>query len=256
VSLSQEPALSTLKNYMVCGYKDISGEPYAGMSGRHDRDGNAVQTTNGAGPHNIQMFIMSGDGTVLTCLPGYWAPQDLVYEVQFANQLNKVWTDPHLSRAQKDQTFTQLHLAHSEQHPRGMVSRSHLQGFDAMFEAQKLNSDAIKNPTMLASYESWGPNANGHFPMQAFKTTDVLMHERMAKRPFVAYNRFDVAAYSDYGKWQYDKEEDARMADGSVNHDKLKEIGTIGDQQSSNMHNTQVQQPKTTNWGSRSWGSQ
>jgi hypothetical protein len=42
----------------------------------------------------------------------------------------------------------------------------------------------------------------------AMKTTDEIMHERMAMRPFVPYEQFDVAAYSNYGKPKYDKHED------------------------------------------------
>ena len=38
------------------------GEPYAGNSGTHMPRGNAIETTNGAGSHNIQMFLMNPDG--------------------------------------------------------------------------------------------------------------------------------------------------------------------------------------------------
>jgi hypothetical protein len=268
VSLSQEPALSILKKYMVCGYKDISGEPYAGMSGRHDREGNAVNTTNGAGPHNIQMFILSSDGTVLTCLPGYWAPQDLVTEIGFAAKLDKVWKDPHLSRTQKDQIFSQMQLAHVQEHSKGMVNRSHLQGFDANYEAQKPNSDAIKRPAhqVAAAYGGeWGGSSGSpgwtgsgnHLAASAFKTTDEIMHERMAKRPFVSYDRFDVATFSDYGLWRYDKEEDARLANGMVDREKAKTLGTIGDPESQKRHaNSAAVQQNTNSWGTHGWGSQ
>jgi hypothetical protein len=189
------------------------------------------------------MFILSPDGVVLTCLPGYWAPQDLVTEVRFAAQLDRVWKDPHLNKAQKDRVFSQMHIAHVQEHPRGMVARSHLQGFDALYEAEKPNSDFMKDPKYAAHAMAWGPSSEAtgaqmkHPPMSAFKTTDQVMHERMAKRPFMAYNHFDVAAYSDYGKWRYDKEEDARLSDGTVDHDKLGSIGAIGDPESEKAHN-------------------
>lgn len=256
VSLSQDPAFSVLKNYMVCGYKDISGEPYAGMSGRHEREGRAVNTTNGAGPHNIQMFILSSDGVVLMCLPGYWSPQDLITEVRFAAQVDQVWKDKSLTKAQKDQMFTKMHMAHLAQHPRGMVNRSHLQGFDAKYEAEKPHSDAIKHPEMLASAQ-WGEG--GHLNMAAFKTTDEIMHDRMAQRPFMSYNRFDVASFSDYGKWRYDKEEDARMADGSVDHEKARNLGHIGDPESEKMHRkwtnaSESHGTASSGWGNNGWG--
>lgn len=253
MSLSQDPAFSVLKNYMVCGYRDITGESFAGMSGRHEREGKAVNTSNGAGPHNIQMFILSSDGVVLTCLPGYWSAQDLLTEVRFAAQVDQVWKDKRLSKPQKDQMFTRMHMAHVAQHPKGMVNRSRLQGFDAKYEAEKPNSDVIRHPEMLAA-ASWGEGS--HLNMQAFKTTDEIMHERMAKRPFMTYSRFDVAAYSDYGKWQYDKHEDARLADGTVDHERAKSLGHIGDPESEKMHRKMPYESKnqTSGWGNNNWG--
>ena len=50
--------------------------------------------------------------------------------------------------------------------------------------------------------------------MQAFKTTDQIMHERMVRRPFVAYNKFDVAKYAEYGRPLYDKSENFRNENG------------------------------------------
>jgi hypothetical protein len=243
-----------LHNQMVCGSRDITGEPYAGMSGKHDRYGHAVSTSNGAGPHNVQMFILSSDGTVLTCMPGYWAPQDLVTEVRLAQQLNTVWKDPHLSRAQKNQMFAQMQMAHIRQHSPQMVGRSHMQGFDMMYEAEnRPMSDTIKSPELIAAAEAKG----GHAPAQAFKTTDVIMHERMARRPFESIDHFDVAAFADYGKWKYDKEEDARMADGRVDMEKARYGATIGDPQAEKMHPgaKKTKDPDSHVWGSHSWGS-
>jgi hypothetical protein len=42
------------------------------------------------------------------------------------------------------------------------------------------------------------------------------MHERMAARPFVAYAKFDVARFSDYGKNEYDKHEMYKDANGQI----------------------------------------
>lgn len=211
MSLSREPITSTLQNGFACGVKDITGEPYAGRSGIHNTYGNAVHTSNGAGPHNIQLFVLAPDGTVLHCLPGYWNAEDLAYELRFAKELGAVWSDRSLSRTQKDDAFRKMHLAHVTEHNYAMVRRSRMQGFDQEYEAKnRLNqSDTIKNPRAItAAYEA-GEN---HAPESAFKTTDQIMHERMAKRPFVPYDRFDVAAFSDYGRPFYDKNEDERDA--------------------------------------------
>jgi hypothetical protein len=223
VSLSQEPALSALKNYFVCGTKDITDEPYAGESGRHDNFGNAVVTTNGAGPHNLQLFMMTSDGVILNVLPGYWAPQDLVTEMALAEQLNRVWVSPQYSRQQKDYLFKQMHLNHIKQHPKAMVARSHLQGFDAMYEGEKSSSDFIRDKTLVKYV-----NGQPHYPGNAFKTTDEVMHERIANHPFENYDRFNVAAFADYGKWRYDKHEDAIAHDGKIDMEKANSIPSIG----------------------------
>ena len=214
MSLSQEPAYSVLKNELVCGYRDISKESYAGFSGKHEVGGKAIKTTNGAGPHNLQTFILASDGTVLHCLPGYWAPQDLVGEVEFAARLHDVWTDRTLSITQKRQKFSEMHLAHVDEHSHPMVRRSKMQGFDQKYEAKHRlrTSDTIKN-VQLASY---GLTKGQKIPQEAFKTTDVIMHERMAQRPFLPYHHFDVAHFVDYGRPLYDKNEDFRGMDGKV----------------------------------------
>ena len=198
MSLSQDPTLPLLKNGFVCGTRDISGMPWSGFSGIHSLEAGAVHTTNGAGPHNIQMFVLSPDGTVLTCLPGYWQADDLAFELKFAEELNKVWTDASLTRKQKDTKYAEMHLAHILEHPHPMARRSQMQGFDKKFEqkARLASSDTILSST------------GGKGGMPIFKTTDVIMHERLARQPFMKYSEFDVVAFSDYGRAKYDKKEE------------------------------------------------
>jgi len=200
-----------LKNDFVCGYRDISSQRYAGASGKHRPDGNAVDTTNGAGPHNLQMFILSPDGIVLHCLPGYWSSADLARELQFAQELNKLWVDPALSLEEKRQRFSEMQIAHIDEHSQAEQRRSHMQGFDVQYEAKHrlYSTDVFYNPQAVDP-------AGDRMPPRAVKTTDVIMHERMAARPFVPYSDFDVAAFADYGKPMYDKHEDFRSADGQI----------------------------------------
>jgi hypothetical protein len=176
---------------------------YAGLSDAHATNSLAVNTTNGAGPHNIQMFFLSADGTVLHCLPGYWNPDDLVGEMALADQLNSVWLNPKLSRATKDAMFTQMQIAHTREHSPEMAARSHLQTFDQSFElSHATTSDFVigSRPTNC-SVTGWGMSTG------QLKTTDVVLHERMAVRPFLAFQNFDVAVFSNYGTQQYDKNE-------------------------------------------------
>jgi hypothetical protein len=210
VSLSSEPTFSLLKDKFVCGYRDIGNQKYAGASGKHMPDENAVDTTNGAGPHNIQLFILDPDGTVLTCLPGYWHAQDLATELALAQALDGVWHDPGLTLEQKRSKFTQMQLAHIAEHPDGEHKRSHMQGFDVQYEAKhNPNSDFFYNPRSIDP-------STGQTPGNNVKTVDIVFHERMADRPFVQYDKFDVAQYSSYGKLKYDKEEMFRDANGQI----------------------------------------
>lgn len=173
--------------------------------------------------------MLAADGTVLTCLQGYWNPSDLVSEMGLANELNQVWLNPNLTRAQKNQKFSQMHLAHAAQHSQATRMRSHLQSFDAKFEVKNrlYKSDAILNPQVAAQVNVKG----APIPWEAFQTTDQLMHQRMAKRPFERYTQFDVANYVDYGRQKYDKHEDDRDANGQVDKQLAKKEQVIGNPQ-------------------------
>ncbi len=204
MSLSQDPTFSKLKKDFVCGTFNIVNQPYCGQSEIHPIDSSAaVFTTNGAGPHNIQMFVLDPDGTVLTCLPGFWESGDLAEELSFAQELDKVYKDPKLTMDQKKAQFSKMHLDHIQQHSKAMVRRSKMQGFDMKYEAQHraTTSDTVLSQT----------GGDAKFNGIQFKTTDVIMHERMAKRPFVKYADFDVATFCDYGRPKYDKNEDGEV---------------------------------------------
>ena len=200
--------MNTLSEKFVCGVHDITNEPYAGSSDAHDVHGLAVNTTNGAGPHNIQMFFLGRrHGTPLFA----WLlePRRLGEETKLAEQLNEVWLNPKLTRAQKDALFVSMQLGHIKQHSADEAKRSHLQWFDASVEANNPHSDFIKVEAVP-----------GGSTFTELKTTDVVIHERMANIS-MPFDRFDVAAYSNYGKERYDKNENRldpeRVAQGEIN---------------------------------------
>jgi hypothetical protein len=203
VSLSDPSVLALLKSKLVCGWKDIEGQGYAGRSGEHQPTNPAARTTNGAGPRNMQVFFLAPDGAVLHCLPGYWDPKDLAHEIAFAEQLHRVYKDASLSRAKKDEKFRALHLAHLATHPQDMVDRSVMQSFDKKYEEKKraATSDCILREGSLEP--RLRPSRSRQ--QDEFKTTDQIVHERMAARPFVPYEQFDVARFTDYGRPLYDK---------------------------------------------------
>jgi hypothetical protein len=203
VTLSNDTLIRTLNSQFVCGFRNIKDEPYCGKSGQHDPNTPAVLTTNGAGPHNVQIFVLASDGTVLHCLPGFWNPADLLYELKFAQSLNRVWTNTQLSQETKEKRFKEANTKHASAHSLDMRTRSHLQGFDEKKERRKGESDFKLEPGQqpTVTLTRRGPK------LSDMKTVDQVVHERMARRPFVPYEDFDVAAYVDYGQLRYDKHE-------------------------------------------------
>lgn len=200
-----------LKSRFVCGYRNIENKRWAGVSGNHKPNGQAVETTNGAGPHNIQIFVLSADGVVLTALPGYWHSEDLARELELAERLNAVWQDSSLTRQAKEAMFRDMQLTHINEHPRAERQRSHLQGFDIAYEVEHrlYSSDVFYRTTAINPVTK-------KIPHGAVKTADVIMHERIARQPFRQYEDFDVVAFSDYGRPMYDKHEEFRMANGQI----------------------------------------
>lgn len=152
--------------------------------------------------------MLSQDGVVLNCLPGYWSAGDLVREMKLARNLNDVWMDASLNRGQKENLFRQMQLAHIGEHPRAMSMRSRMQGFDQKYEAKYhlYDSDTITDPNLITDVNAM------MLPQSAFKTVDRLMHERLSKQPFIPYFSFNVASFVDYGRPLYDKHEDEQEA--------------------------------------------
>jgi len=207
VSLPQEPVFSLLKSDFVVGWKNIITEDYVGESFGYTCDQTAVGTTNGAGPHNVQIFVLSPDLTVLHALPGFWHPDDLAQELRFSQVLHRLWQDKGRSRKEKDAMFTKLQLAEYKNHSRATTIRSSWQGFDAANE-QKRHQEGKQRDTLLTSVDGSVLERRGR-PLM--KPINQLVHERMAQRPFVKFKDFDVAEFADYGRILYDNN---RKVDG------------------------------------------
>lgn len=207
MSLPQEPVFSLLKSDFVVGWKNIITEEYVGESFGYTCDQTAVGTTNGAGPHNVQIFVLSPDLTVLHALPGFWHPKDLAQELRFSQALQRLWQDKGRSRKEKDAMFTRLQLAEYKNHTRTTTIRSSWQGFDAANEKQRLDRGQQRD-TFLTSVDGSVDEQRGRPRM---KPINQLVHERMAQRPFVKFEDFDVAEFADYGRILYDNN---RKVDG------------------------------------------
>lgn len=178
--------------------------------------------------------MLAPDGTVLHCLPGYWRSDDLARELDFSKRLYKVYMDQEMTAADKNILFAKMQLAHIREHPKDERERSHLQGFDLHYEKEK-------NPGGDVFYQRAINPATGEIPDRAVKTTDIIMHERMAQRPFLPYEDFDVAAFSKYGKPMYDKEEDFRMANGEIAPDaRISDAPMIGNDPRAHPYKTEA----------------
>ena len=154
---------------------------------------------------------MNPEGIVLTALPGYWCAQDLASELTLAQQLNGVLKDPNLTEPEKKAKFSEMQMQHLASHSKAERKRSEMQHFDVAYEKTKFRTSDVFNRTLISPKDA----DSGNFPSYAVKTCDVIMHQRMASRPFVQYEDFDVAAFANYGKPMYDKNEDSLAADGS-----------------------------------------
>lgn len=147
------------------------------------------------------MFILSPDLVVLHALPGFWHPDDLARELRFAKVLGRLWEDDQRPREEKDDMFRRLQLAELRRQPAETFARSTWQGFDARVENQKLEQDPTRD-TFL--FDRFGNPLLGAYQQPQMKPINMLVHERMAERPFVAYEDFDIEEFIDYGKLHYD----------------------------------------------------
>jgi len=181
-----------LKNKFVVGWKNIRDKDYVGSSHGYTCKDSAVGTTNGAGPRNMQTFILSSNGTVLHCLPGFWHPEDLAYELEFALVLDRLFKD---KRSAKDKRalFAKMHESAIREQSKEMLARSGWQGFDASNERNRLKQG--KRDTFY--YDDKGKPTG-------MKPLSVLLHERMAQRPFKKISNFDTEIFIDYGRPYYD----------------------------------------------------
>ena len=219
-----------LQKSWIVAWQNIIKEEYVGESHGYTRDDSAIGTTNGAGPTNVQILMLSPDGVVLHALPGYWHPEDLAREMAFAHELWDVWKSD-LSRAEKDAKFAEMQIAAYKAHPTATTSRSRWQGFDAGNERDRM-ACGIERDTPLgapiqqplsdtemadrdakmarmkavrrAKREAKNAGKEARGAKVKLKPLNQLVHERMSVRPFLPLEQFDVAEFANYGRTYYD----------------------------------------------------
>ena len=178
-----------MKKYFVSGWRNIAGsEDYAGTSNKHLPNYEAMTVTNCSGHHNVQMFFMTSDGKVLNCLPGYWNPKAFLSEAKFAVALNRLYEKKNVSIAKRNETFLDAHLKKAFSSDSKLQKQSKLQGFDVRNIEKRKESDFKRQEGFIDS---------------GLKTTDQVLHERMAERPFIPFEMFDTAKFIDMGRKKY-----------------------------------------------------
>lgn len=192
MTLSDDRVIQELNQNFVCVRKNIEGKTsYAGTSNKHLPTYAARCVNNSSGHHNVQMFVMTQDGRVLHCLPGFWQPDHLLVEMALAKKLGKLYYNKKVSTARRNEMFLDLHLQQALDNDRRMRSASKLQGFDANKMSKKKDSDFKREEGFITG---------------SLKTADQVIHERMAALPFIKFERFDVKKFIDMGlrRYKYD----------------------------------------------------
>ncbi|MEM7199103.1 MAG: hypothetical protein AAF628_02490 [Planctomycetota bacterium] len=193
MSLPDERVLGLLREHYVVGWSNIYKAPYVGYSAGYSPKQSAVDTTNGAGAHNLQLLVLGPDRTVVHALAGYWAPEDLAHELEFARVLWRLWRDDQRSVEEKRRWARLLQLQESRRERWRRGGRNEWQGFDAVAERARLASE--ERDTFAAATPRRG---------RRLKSPAVVQHERLAARPFVRLADFDLRGFVDYGRHHYD----------------------------------------------------
>lgn len=193
--------LELLRTDFVVGWENNWREVHVGYSNGYSPNQSAVGTTNGAGGHNVQIFVLSPDGIVLHALPGFWHPEDLARELRFAKIVARLWEDPDKTREDKERMFRLLHIAELRRQPAETYARSAWQSFDQWAEFQKLRQDPDRDTAMFDEDGAMQTTPNGQ---PVLRPLNVLAHQRMVDQPFRPFEEFDVAAFVDYGRYFYD----------------------------------------------------
>jgi thioredoxin-related protein len=188
VTLADKRVSKALRQGFVCSWKNISGQTdYAGSSNKHQPDYAAKEVETCAGHHNVQMMFMTGDGKVVNCLPGYWNPDAFLVEIKLAQKLDKYYRESD-SIAKRNTVFLDSHLNTGINYNRAMQRESKLTGFDRHAIASRSDSDFKRQEGFLTN---------------ELKGTDQIVHERMAERPYIPFESFDVAKFIDMGLKRY-----------------------------------------------------
>ena len=191
MTLSNDKVINQINTAFVSGWQNIKGKKsYAGVSNTHMPSYAAKNINTCSGGRNIQMYFMTPDGRVVHCLPGYWNAADFYTQAGFAVKLGNLAFNKSISNADRNEKFLDMHLQKAHGHNYGLVEGAKLQGFDVKY---------VKNNTNDFTRGSKGF-------VQGVKLVDQVVHERMAARPFLPFEKFDAREFTKLGikRYKYD----------------------------------------------------
>jgi hypothetical protein len=182
-----------LNDRFVLGTCNIAREQHVGLSHGYRCNQTAVDTTNGAGGRNVQIVVLAPDETVLHVLPGFWHADDLLAELRLALEMHELHRRDGMSEESKLAMYRALHRSFVRRLPDETKARSEWQGFDRFEELERAQSEA--RDTVVC-------DANGQ-PV-GIKPIYQVVHERLAARPLLHFDDFDMESFVDYGRPYYD----------------------------------------------------
>ena len=136
---------------------------------------------------------------MLHALPGFWHPEDLARELQLAKAIWRLWSDKGRTKEEKVSMYQRLQLTELRYHPPATYARSDYQEFDKHHARHAHNKDGDTFERSADGMRKLTPRG-----APVLKPLNVLVHQRMAARPFLQFKDFDVDRFIDYGRSYYD----------------------------------------------------
>jgi hypothetical protein len=192
VTLPNSDVIQFIETRFILMHRNIERDKHVGLSHGYKPTQNAVGTTNGAGPRNVQFLILAADETVLHALPGFWHAEDLIPELQLAFEINRLHLDRSMTNTRKSKMFEMLHATHMRRHGTAATRRGQWQGFDRWAEVRR---------SEIEERDTFRRCANGELKL---KSVPEVIHDRMLARRFKKLDEFDLETFVDYGRSFYD----------------------------------------------------
>lgn len=201
MSLPDPAVFPLLRDQFVLGWKNIKREEFVGDSNGYSANQSCVGTTNGAGSRNLQLFLLSPDKVVLHAITGFWHPEDLAHELNLGLVAWRLYQDKSRNMEQKCRMYKMLVMTDLRFQSPEMYARSDWQGFDIHREASKVAQTPDRDTFQRDEKGQLKKTSGG---AAILKPLNVLIHQRMAARPFVDFEDFDVDSFVDNGTRFYD----------------------------------------------------